>query len=120
MNYDALSHDDTGKEHIQREKLESISQALLQTVSLSVAGKNFAILLLWGNWNRNIYTWWVNMFFKRQKQDFNKILLSFEGKKTLSRKSRLKEYDFHNISSKQLFQWQLYGWILSSSVSSPS
>lgn len=49
MNYDALSHDDTGKEHIQREKLESISQALLQTVSLSVAEKNFAILLLWGN-----------------------------------------------------------------------
>lgn len=47
MDYDALSHDDAGKEHIQREKLESISQALLQTVSLSVVENNFAMLLFW-------------------------------------------------------------------------
>jgi len=48
MDYDALSDDDAGKEHIQREKLESTSQALLQTVSLSAVENNFAILLFFG------------------------------------------------------------------------
>lgn len=48
MDYDALSHDDAGKDHIQREKLESISRALLQTVSLPVVQNNFAILLFFG------------------------------------------------------------------------
>lgn len=65
MDYDVLSHDDAGKEHIQRKELESISQALSQTVSLPVLENNFAILLFLGNWKRNIYTWWANMFFKR-------------------------------------------------------
>lgn len=37
--------DDVGKEHNHFEKLEHISQALLQTVSLSVIENNFVILL---------------------------------------------------------------------------
>lgn len=37
--------DDVGKEHNHSEKLEYISQALLQTVSLSVIENNFVILL---------------------------------------------------------------------------
>lgn len=48
MDCDALSHDDAGKEHIQRKELESISQALLQTVSLPVVGKQFCnFILFW-------------------------------------------------------------------------
>lgn len=41
--------DDVGKKQNCTEKLEHISQALLQTVSLSVTENNFAILLFFFN-----------------------------------------------------------------------
>lgn len=48
MNYDAFTNDDAGKEHIQREKVECISEALLQTVSLVSRWKQFCnITFFW-------------------------------------------------------------------------
>lgn len=61
--------DDVGKKQNCTEKLEHISQALLQTVSLSVTENNFAILLFFFNWNRSIYTSWENTSFKTEKHD---------------------------------------------------
>lgn len=72
--------DDAGKKRNCTEKLEHIRQALLQTVSLSVTENNFAILLFFKIETEASIPSWVNTSFKTEKHDFNKILLSVEGK----------------------------------------